>query len=94
MTEEKWTVIAEINGELQAELIRSLLDAQGVRVFLNQEGAGRAYGLSVGPLGMVQVLVPESQGQLAKQILADYSSGKYEHTLPDILDETTSSEEE
>lgn len=94
MSEEKWTVIAEIYGELQAELIRGLLDAQGVRVFLNQEGAGRAYGLSVGPLGLVQLLVPESQSQLAEQILADYSSGKFEHSLPDLSDEITSSEEE
>ncbi len=94
MTENKWTTIAEVNGELQAELIRSLLDSQGIWVFLNQEGAGRAYGLSVGTLGLVQILVPESQSQLAKEILTDYYSGKYEHILPDIPDETGPYEEE
>lgn len=94
MNDEKWTVVAEISGELQAELIHSLLASQGIRVFLNQEGAGRAYGLSVGPLGLVQILVPASQNQLAREILAEFYAGKYEHTLPDITDETGPPEEE
>ena len=44
---------------------------------LNQEGAGRAIGLSVGPLGEVEILVPADQLALTKQILENYYSGEF-----------------
>lgn len=78
MSEEKWELVIEVSGELQAELLRNLLEVQGIKVFLNQEGAGKAYGLTVGPLGQVQVLVPEHQSQEARQIVDDYYAGKFE----------------
>ena len=78
MSEGKWELVTEVSGELQADLLRNLLEAQGLQVFLNQEGAGKAYGLTVGPLGQVQVLVPEHQSQQARQIVEDYYAGKFE----------------
>ena len=45
MSEEKWEVVIEAPGVLQAEILRNLLEAQGIKVFLNQEGAGRAVGV-------------------------------------------------
>ena len=78
MSEGKWELVTEVSGELQADLLRNLLEAQGIQVFLNQEGAGKAYGLTVGPLGQVQVLVPEHQSQQARQIVDDYYAGKFE----------------
>jgi hypothetical protein len=77
MSENKWEIVAEVYGELEAELIRGLLEAEGIEVFLNQEGAGRVYGLNVGSLGMVQIMVPSRDIQLAQVILADYNSGSY-----------------
>jgi hypothetical protein len=78
MSDEQWEVVAQVSGELQADILRTLLEAQGIQVFLNQEGAGKAYGLTVGPLGEVQVLVPEHQGQEARQIVDDYFAGNFE----------------
>jgi hypothetical protein len=78
MSDESWEVVTEVSGELQASLLRNLLEAQGIKVFLNQEGAGRAYGLTLGPLGEVQVMVPEHQSQEAHQIVEDYYAGKFE----------------
>ena len=78
MSDESWEVVTEVSGELQANLLRNLLEAQGIKVFLNQEGAGRAYGLTLGPLGEVQVMVPEHQSQEAQQIVEDYYAGKFE----------------
>lgn len=78
MSAESWEVIIEVPGELQADLLRGLLEARGIKVFLNQEGAGRAYGLNVGPMGQVQVMVPDSQSQEAQQIVDDYYAGKFE----------------
>lgn len=78
MLDEHWDLVAEVYGELQGELIRGLLDAQGIPVTLNQEGAGRAYGLNVGPLGQIQVLVPSRYSQEARRVLADYEAGLFE----------------
>ncbi|MGW8142979.1 MAG: putative signal transducing protein [Anaerolineales bacterium] len=84
MTDDKWVVVTEVSGELQADIIRSLLESQGIEVFLNQEGAGKAYGLSIGPLGEVQILVPEHQKEAANKIVDDYYAGNYE--VDDELD--------
>jgi hypothetical protein len=91
MSEEKWELIIEVSGELQADLLRNLLEIQGIKVFLNQEGAGRAYGLTVGPMGQVQVLVPEHQSREAHQIVEDYYAGKFESDEGEYsdLDENT-----
>lgn len=80
MTDESWEIVDEVNGELQAELLRGLLEAQGIQVVLNQEGAGRAYGLNIGTLGQVQILVPSHASAEARQILDDYYAGKFENT--------------
>jgi hypothetical protein len=80
MESDRWEIVAEIFGELEAEIIRGLLEAGGIEVYLNQEGAGRAYGINVGTMGKVQVLVPSHQSVSARQILDDYLSGKYEAT--------------
>lgn len=79
MSEESWEVITEVSGELQAGLLRNLLEAQGIKVFLNQEGAGRAVGLTLGPLGDVQVMVPVHQSEAARKIVEDYYAGKFEN---------------
>ena len=78
MTEGKWEVVTTVSGSMQADILRTLLESRDIEVFLNQEGAGRVYGINVGPLGEVQILVPESQSQEAQQILNDYYAGKFE----------------
>lgn len=74
MNSEHWETIYSSNGPLHAEILRSLLEAQDIPVFLSQEGAGSALGLTIGPLGEIQVMVPSSRVFLARQILADYLS--------------------
>lgn len=74
MGESDWEVVYEAEGPLQAELLRGLLEAQEIPVVLSQEGIGRVYGLTVGPLAVVQILVPGSQVGRARQILKDYDS--------------------
>jgi hypothetical protein len=84
MTEEKWEVVTTVSGSMQADILRTLLESRDIEVFLNQEGAGRVYGINVGPLGEVQILVPESQSQEAQQILNDYYAGKFEADDEDV----------
>ncbi len=78
MPEENWKVIGEVAGDIQAEMLRGLLVAQGFKVWLSQEGAGRAYGLTLSTLGAVQILVPSDSAVPARQILDDYYAGLYE----------------
>ena len=65
-------------GQLEAEMLKGFLTAQGIEVVLNQESVGRTYGLSTGPLGEVEVMVPESQEQEARDLLAAMQAGEYE----------------
>lgn len=83
MSEENWTQVTIVYGDLQAELLRGLLEAQEIPVLLSQEGAGRAIGLTVGPLGETRILVPSSQLSRAHAILAAYEAGTYENLADD-----------
>lgn len=74
----EWVVVDEVDGPLQAEIVRGLLEAQGLTVNLAMEGVGRVHGLFVGPLANNQVLVPGDQVELALKILQEYYAGAYE----------------
>lgn len=76
--EETWEVVEMVQGQLQAEILRGLLEAQDIKVWLNQEGAGAAYGINVGPLGTVEILVPSHALEQARQILDAYYEGEFE----------------
>ncbi len=78
MADEEWVLVDKVPGQLQAEIIKGLLEAQGVMVWLNQEGAAHGYALTVGTLGMVEVLVPTSEVEKARQVLDAYNRGDFE----------------
>jgi hypothetical protein len=54
---------------MTAEIIVGRLLAEGIPARAWQEGAGQAFGLTVGLLGTGYVLVPESYVEQAKSIL-------------------------
>jgi hypothetical protein len=74
MSDTNWEVIYETNGSFLAEILRGLLEAQEIPVLLSQEGAGRVYGLTVGSLGRVQILVPAQDLERAQHILEEYET--------------------
>jgi len=75
MNHEEWVLVDTCAGQLQAEVVRGLLEAQGIQVWLNQAGAARAYAMTVGSMGRVEVLVPSSDRASAEYILEEYYSG-------------------
>ena len=79
MPEAKWVELTRVQGDLQGELLRGLLEAQDIPVVLSQEGAGRAIGLTVGPLGETSILVPNSHLSQAQMVLAQYKAGTFEN---------------
>lgn len=61
-----------LNNPSEAELLRGLLEAQGIQVMLSKEGAATVYGLTVGALSEIEVFVPRTQAAKARQILEEY----------------------
>ena len=86
MSKHTWKTIISVQGELQAEVMRGLLEAQGIPVNLSQEGVGRAYGFGVGPLSEVEILVPDNFSEAALKVIERYQAGDFEQ-LGDQLDD-------
>jgi hypothetical protein len=93
MSEEEWMLVDKVHGQLQAEILKGLLEAQGIMVWLNQEGAAHAYAVAVGTLGMVEILVPSSVVEKARQVLEAYYRGDFENMELKGPDSDTAPEE-
>jgi len=66
-------------GQLEADMVRLMLEAVGITVILRRESAGAVYGLTVGPLGEVHLYVPASQFEDAQQLIRSMQSGELEN---------------
>ncbi|MBK9781587.1 MAG: DUF2007 domain-containing protein [Anaerolineales bacterium] len=70
MDEMKYELLTELNSRMQADLLESFLEANGVDVELFQESVGHSiYPVNVDMLGRVQVFVPKDKIQKAKELL-------------------------
>jgi hypothetical protein len=72
---QRLVVVYTAAGPGLAEIIRGALVAAGIPAQTSREGAGAAYGFTVGPLGMVDVLVPEEHAARAEELLAAIRRG-------------------
>ena len=93
MSEEQWAVVDRVSGQIQAEILRGMLEAQGIQVVLSHESAGSVFQMGVGTLGAVEVMVPAEMAELAEQLLEEYYGkfSKAEGTAPS--DETEAPDE-
>jgi hypothetical protein len=74
MDEMKYELLTEISGRMQADLLESFLEANGVDVELFQESVGHTiYPVNVDMLGNVQVFVPKEKIKKAKKLLAEFT---------------------
>jgi hypothetical protein len=77
MDELKWELITEVQGRLEAELLKTYLSAYGVDVELFQESVGRhIYPVTINGLGRVQLFVSKGQANEARQLLDEYHNAK------------------
>ena len=68
--------LAEVNGRLEAEMIESLLEAEGIDVELIQESIGHtSFPVTVDGLGRVQIFVPKGKVHEAHEWLKTYREG-------------------
>jgi hypothetical protein len=79
---EKWVSLDTVQGRLEAEIIRGMLEAQEIEVQLSQESTAAIYGLGVGPMAEVEIFVREHQLEEATSLLQRYHDGSLEDDLP------------
>jgi hypothetical protein len=71
MAADELKELVEIEGSIEAEIIKSKLESYQIPVLLQYEAAGRIFGITMDGLGKVKVMVPESFFAEAKKILTD-----------------------
>jgi hypothetical protein len=72
----QWECLTEIQGRMEAELIESFLEANGVDVELVQESVGHSsFPVMVDGLGRVQIFVPKAKSEEARSLLSDFREG-------------------
>ncbi len=74
--EKQYTLLTTVFGDLEAEILKGMLEANEIPVYLSGESAGRAIGLGVGPLAAVDIMVLEENLSDAQQMLDEYHSGE------------------
>jgi hypothetical protein len=73
----KWELLTEVQGRLEAEFIKSYLEAQEIDVELFQESVGHhIYPVTVNGLGRVQIFVSKDQAAEARKLLDDYNNAR------------------
>jgi hypothetical protein len=75
MDELKYGLLAEVNGRMEAELIKSYLEAHEIDVELFQESVGQnIYPTTLDMLGNVQIFVPKEKMEEALTLLKEIQS--------------------
>ena len=74
-------VVYRAKGLVDGEIIRGFLEAQGIPASVSQEAAGKIYGLTIGDLGVAEVLVQAQDEQRALELLRDMEAGEFENEI-------------
>lgn len=75
MDQMKYELLTELNSRMQADLLESFLEANGIDVELFQEAVGHSiYPVTFDMLGRVQVFVPKDKLKKAKKLLEEFNS--------------------
>ena len=75
MDELKWEMLTEVQGRLEADLLKSYFEAYGIDVELFQESVGQhIYPVTIDILGRVQLFVSKEQAGDARRLLDEYNN--------------------
>ena len=67
--ETRIVVIATVFGRMEADILKSYLEANGIRCEISQEAAASVYSANVGVLGKADLLVPADQADAARELM-------------------------
>ncbi len=70
-----WVTVFEAANIDEANIVKGLLEAADIPVYLEREAIGAIYKLSVGPLSEVAVKVPKDKAAKASQLLQSTAYG-------------------
>ncbi len=80
MSEKEWVTLLKVNDRLEAEIIKDALEAQGIAAAYFQEGVVQfGYPVSVGPMSVVEICVPNDRLEEAEAWLEAYENGEFEN---------------
>jgi hypothetical protein len=65
------------SGQPEAEIVKGRLESEGIPAVLRYESAGIVYGLTINGLGQVEVQVPASLAQHAREVLSSGGNEGY-----------------
>lgn len=75
MDEMKYQLLTEVFGRMEAELIKSYLEAHEIEVELFQESIGQnIYPTTIDQLGRVQIFVRKDKMEEAEELLNDFEN--------------------
>jgi L-cysteine desulfidase len=83
---QEYVKVYSCNGQLDADMIKIFLESMEINAIISRESVGGIYGLSVGPLGEVDILVPREQYDLTVDILTRMENGEFEVQTKDEND--------
>jgi hypothetical protein len=69
MEEEKWVIAHTASGMTNANIIMGRLKTEDIPARLKYEAAGTIYAVTINGLGKVEILVPASYLEKAREIL-------------------------
>ena len=73
----KWELLTEVQGRLEADLLKTYFEAYGIDVELFQEAVGHhIYPVTINGLGRVQLFVSKEQEEAANSLLNEYNTAK------------------
>jgi hypothetical protein len=79
MNRIKYTTVYVAQGELEANLVKSYLEANGVApVIVGLESIAMSMGIGAGPLARAKINVPEAFEHLALQLINDMKNSKFD----------------
>ncbi|MCL4268568.1 MAG: DUF2007 domain-containing protein [Anaerolineales bacterium] len=75
MNKMKYELLTELTSRLEADLLESYLEANGIDVELFQESIGQnIYPVTIDMLGHVQVFVPKDKLKQAQKLLENFTA--------------------
>ena len=75
MDKLKYELLTELSSRLEADLLKSYLEANDVEVELFQESVGQnAFPVTIDMLGRVQIFVPKEKLEQAKILLENFEA--------------------
>jgi len=63
------------NGEIEAQVIKGLLESYGIPCLLKGDAARTIYGLTVNGIGEVKIMVWESMAEKARKLIKGKNNG-------------------